>query len=246
MNSKAKAIRSEILNEFYDNTYANYCFGKSIQAFGIQYLEKSLESKSKLSTKPLRQLELGSGSGEHLPYVKVIPEFEYVCLDLSLPRSDNYLSICHPQLQKKIKFVKANAEKLPFDSEYFEKVISTCLLHHVTDPLAVLIEARRVTKIGGELIFVIPTDPGLLNQLVKRTISYRRLRKFTQYKPELILALDHVNHVGGLLELCKFVFQDDELEIDYLPFRIRSWNLNLISRVHVIKKAKVNSELTPS
>lgn len=93
-----------------------------------------------------------------------------------------------------------------------------------------------MTKVGGEIIFVIPTDPGILNQLVKRLISYRRLRKITNRKPELILALDHRNHVGGILELCKFVFQYDNLEIDYLPFRIKSWNLNLIARVHVIKK----------
>jgi SAM-dependent methyltransferase len=31
-------------------------------------------------------------------------------------------------------------------NDYFEKAISTCLLHHVTDPVAALIEAHRVTK----------------------------------------------------------------------------------------------------
>ena len=195
------------------------------------------ERGSKLSIELMRQLELGGGSGEHLPYVKQVPNTEYISLDLALPRTDKYLKEIPVRLAEIVKFVKGNAEQLPFESEYFEKVISTCLLHHVTDPLAVLFEARRVTKQQGELIFIIPTDPGLLNQFIKRTISYRRLRKFTSQKPELILALDHINHVGGLLELCKFVFKNDELEIDFLPFGIKSWNLNLIARVRVIKKA---------
>jgi ubiquinone/menaquinone biosynthesis C-methylase UbiE len=232
----AKEIRLRILDDFYANTYAKYLFGKSFQAIGISYLEKTLESKSNLSIKLLRQLELGSGSGEHLPYVKRFPEHEYICLDLRLPGTDKYLKASHTSLQGVVKFVQGNAEELAFESNYFEKVTATCVLHHITDPLAVLIEARRVTKIGGEIIFVIPTDPGLMNQLVKRIISYRRLRKMTQYDPKLILAIDHRNHVGGILELCKFVFRNDNLEIDYLPWRIRSWNLNLIARVRVIKK----------
>jgi phosphatidylethanolamine/phosphatidyl-N-methylethanolamine N-methyltransferase len=237
VNNVAKEMRSKILDDFYSNSYATYSFAKSVQALGIAYLERTLEKKSKLSLKLLRQLELGSGSGEHLPFVKQFPELEYICLDLNLPRTDKYLKASHNNLQGLVKFVQGNAEELTFTSNYFEKVTATCLLHHVTDPLAVLIEARRVTKIEGEIIFVIPTDPGLLNQLIKRVISYRRLRKVTNYKPELILALDHRNHVGGILELCKFVFQNDELKIDYLPFRIKSWNLNLIARVRVIKKA---------
>jgi ubiquinone/menaquinone biosynthesis C-methylase UbiE len=236
VNSRARTIRKAILDDFYTNSYANYLFGKSIQASGISYFEKSLEKRSKLKLNLNSQLELGSGSGEHLPYVKQIPEKEYICLDLSLPRTDAYLKSSHPQLQKIVKFIQGDAEELPFKAEVFEKVTGTCLLHHVSDPLAVLLEARRVTKTGGEICFIIPTDPGLLNQWVKRLISYRRMKKFTNHKPELILALDHINHVGGLLELCRFVFKEDELHIDYLPFRIKSWNLNLIARVHVIKK----------
>jgi SAM-dependent methyltransferase len=228
-------MRLKILEDFYANSYQSYCFGKSVQGIGTAYLERSLEKKSKRSLRLIRQLELGSGSGEHLPYVSEIPEQEYVCLDLALPHTQKHLNNSNPELQKVVKFVQGNAEVLPFNSNHFEKVTSTCLLHHVDDPLAVLIEARRVVKPGGEIVVVIPTDPGILNQMIKRVISYRRLRKFTIYKPELILALDHRNHVGGLIELCKFVFQNDELQIDYLPFRVKSWNLNLIARVHVIK-----------
>lgn len=98
MRDIAKEIRSTILNDFYSNTYSKYLFGKSIQALGISYLEKTLEKESKLSLNLTRQIELGSGSGEHLPYVKQIPLHEYVCLDLYLPRTEIYLNSSHRKL----------------------------------------------------------------------------------------------------------------------------------------------------
>ena len=237
MNKEAKQIRSIILNEFYEESYSQYLFGASFQARGISYFEKSLETKTDLNLVLNKQLELGSGNGEHLPYVKIFPKKEYICLDLKKPVTRKYLKLSHPDLQKVVKFIQGNAESLPFKSNYFEKVTSTCLLHHVLDPLAVLLEARRVTKEEGEIIFIIPTDPGILNQLVKKIISYKRMRKFTHYEPALILALDHINHVGGILEIVKYVFQNDTLKIDYLPFKFRSWNFNLIARVRIIKRS---------
>ena len=178
MNEMAREIRRQILDDFYENSYANYLFGKSIQASGISYFEKSLEKKSRLKLKLINQLELGSGSGEHLPYVKVFPEKKYICLDLSLPRTDVYLKSSAAELQKIVEFVQGDAEELDFKSNTFEKVTATCLLHHVSDPLAVLLEARRVTKVDGEICLIIPTDPGLLNQWVKRLVSYKRMKKF--------------------------------------------------------------------
>jgi phosphatidylethanolamine/phosphatidyl-N-methylethanolamine N-methyltransferase len=236
LNIEADRLRKRILKEFYEKSYEQYLFGKSLQAQGINYFEKSLERGSNLKLNLIRQLELGSGNGEHLPYVKEIPEKEYICLDLRTPRNSKYLKLSHPNLQKIVKFKKGNAEKLPFKSNYFEKVTATCLLHHVSDPLAVCIEARRVTQFEGEIVFILPTDPGILNQLVKRFISYRRMSKFSSHKPSLILALDHKNHISGLLEIVKFVFKNDDVRITFLPFRFNSWNFNLIARVSIVKK----------
>jgi hypothetical protein len=101
--------------------------------------------------------------------------------------------------------------------------------------LAVLLKARRVTVQGGEIAFIIPTDPGVLNQLVKRVVSYPKLRKLTEIRPELFYALDHKNHVGSILELIKFVYSEDHLELHYRPFRIRSWNLNLLVVAKIVK-----------
>jgi ubiquinone/menaquinone biosynthesis C-methylase UbiE len=195
-----------------------------------------LEKRHRLVIPLDRQLELGSGSGEHLPFVKKIPNKAYVCLDLNLPSTKEWIKKSSPQLQTVLQFIKANAENIPFEDQSFERLTGTCLLHHVQNPLAVLIESRRVCKVEGEIVFIMPTDPGIFNQTVKRLVTYRRMKKFTHHKPQLILALDHINTVNSIIELAKFVFKDDDLKIDYLPFRIKSWNFNLIVRLRIIKK----------
>ena len=45
-------------------------------------------------------------------------------------------------------------EKLPFKSNYFNEVYCKNLFEHLTQPLAVLQEARRVLKKGGKIILV--------------------------------------------------------------------------------------------
>ena len=150
----------------------------------------------------------------------------------------SYLNNMSAEFKQIFKFVRADAENLPFTNDYFDKVFSTCLLHHVDHPLDVLMEARRVVKVGGDLLFVMPTDPGLANQLVKYLFSYRTLKKLTDYDPRLVYALEHKNHIRGLITLINFVFKDDDLKFKFTPIGLRSWNLNLIVGVK-IKKSRV-------
>ena len=149
--------------------------------------------------------------------------------------SDDHTLKLPDELIEKIDFVKGDAQNLPFQDASFDPVFSTCLLHHNDDVLAVLLEARRVTVQGGEIAFIIPTDPGVLNQLVKRVVSYPKLRKLTEIRPELFYALDHKNHVGSILELIKFVYSEDHSKLHHRPFRIRSWNLNLLVVAKIVK-----------
>jgi len=64
-----------------------------------------------------------------------------------------------------INFCHGDAEALPFESSSFNAVILNYLLLHVSDQNAALLEARRVLKSDGRLVFTIwcpPTEsPGL-------------------------------------------------------------------------------------
>jgi hypothetical protein len=51
----------------------------------------------------------------------------------------------------------------------------------------------------------------------------------------LINAISHRNSANGIIEIAKHVFRDDQVQIKYLPFRIRSWNLS----THIIINVKI-------
>lgn len=55
-----------------------------------------------------------------------------------------------------IKLEKGDAEKLPYNNNYFDTVISTYALEHFTDPRKVIDEMVRVCKPGGKIIIIAP------------------------------------------------------------------------------------------
>jgi ubiquinone/menaquinone biosynthesis C-methylase UbiE len=146
--NNAREIRSEILAKYYAEIYQSYLFQQDTQGIGIRYFEKSLEKfwNKKI---PEKVLEIGGGSGEHLPYLRYIPRKSYTSLDIRDKFSDSHTLKLSEDLIRKIDFVKGDAQNLPFPDASFDRVFSTCLLHHVDDVLAVLLEARRVTAQGG-------------------------------------------------------------------------------------------------
>jgi ubiquinone/menaquinone biosynthesis C-methylase UbiE len=234
--SSSKKIRESILSKYYDEVYQSYLFQNDLQGFGIRYFEKQIE-KYWSNKRPKNVLEIGGGNGEHLQYLNYIPTESYKSLDLRIPKISTYVNQMEIEFKSKFEFVTGDAQILPFDNEKFDRVFSTCLLHHVDDVLSVLLEVRRVTEAGGEIAFVFPTDPGILNQLIKKLISYRKIRKMTDIRPALFYALDHKNHVLSITELIKFVFALDDLVFHYRPFRFKSWNMNLLIVAQIIKKS---------
>ena len=56
----------------------------------------------------------------------------------------------------KIKFIKADLEKIPLPSESFDLVYSAYVFEHITKPVKVLDEAIRLTSINGYLVVIAP------------------------------------------------------------------------------------------
>jgi ubiquinone/menaquinone biosynthesis C-methylase UbiE len=241
MSFSGAELKETILNHYYANVYKDYLFASKRQARGISYFEDYLEKCWRKKKDIKRVLEIGAGQGEHWPHLRELPNEEYVALDLRGLTDQYYLNQMPAEFQQKLNFIVADAQNVPTEDNYFDRVFSTCVLHHVDDPLSVLIEARRVTKVEGEIIFAMPTDPGVANQLVKKLISYRELSKHTKYDPKLFYALEHQNHVKGLMTLIEFVFKSDDIKFNFSPLPIKSWNLNLIVVASIIKK-----EMSPS
>jgi len=244
MSLESKAIRRKLLDEYYATFYNSYLFDRDLQGFGIKYFERGIDQHlqsyrcRRKRTKPLSEakvLEIGGGDGQHLPFVRFKPE-SYTMLDIRelAPEILEKNLLISPYV-KQVSFVLGDGANMPFGDEEFDLVIGTCVLHHVDDVLGVLLEAKRVCKNGGEVIFILPTDPGLLNSLVKRLISFRKLRSIGHPNPKLIYALDHKNYVHSIISQFSFVFASKIVTKKFRPFFFPSTDCNLYVTLHAVK-----------
>ncbi|EKD62228.1 MAG: methyltransferase type 11, partial [uncultured bacterium] len=66
----------------------------------------------------------------------------------------------------KLKFMVADAHKLPFSSNYFDAVFALEVLEHVFEPVKVFQEVKRVLKKNGYALFLVPSDNFLFKNIV--------------------------------------------------------------------------------
>jgi len=227
--------KSELIDEYYDKYFDNLC-NSGVQGRGSSYMHKQIE-KYWIKTNPSKILEVGVGDGSHFKYAKFGEKLtvKLTALDMRLPKKAfSKLKLGDRKLS--INWVTGSVEKIPLEDNLFDRVISTCLLHHVDDPYAAMLEMRRVTRISGEISIGLPTDPGILNRFIKKIYTYKKAKRLGVENPAFIYSLDHQNHIFGLVEIAKHVFRNDELRIRYLPFRLMSSNLNLLVIISVKKK----------
>lgn len=234
--------RDEIISEYYDKYFESLC-NTGVQGRGSSYFHNLIE-KYWVNVSPERILEVGAGSGEHLPYLKklTLNNVEtYTLLDIR-PESDNFkgflheLEIRNPNFEpKKFQWIQGSVEEIPFPDNCVDRVVSTCLFHHLENPLQAFQELRRVVVTEGEIAIGLPTDPGILNRAIKRLFTYPKAKKIGIKNPQLIYALEHRNHINGLINIAKAVYIEDDFEVHYKPFGIKSWNLNLAAVIKVKK-----------
>lgn len=97
-------------------------------------------------------LEIGVGSGLNLPLYG--PAVERVC---AIDPSPELLRMAGQRTGGSVvpvSLVRASGERLPFADAIFDTVVTTWTLCSIVDPVAALIEMRRVLKPDGCLVFV--------------------------------------------------------------------------------------------
>lgn len=222
----------DYLAKWYKEQYTNctYCNAAGLSQ---SIMHKSLERKHQTSTHFENVLEIGANHGEHLQFVKHTFK-QYFLTDIEefdksvLPASE---------LRTGLIFKKEDACQLSFPSQTFDRVLCSCVLHHVRDGEMALMELRRVLKQNGSADLFVSSDPGFLFRLGRYLGPVREAKRMNLDGVKRLLdARDHRNHVPGLTRLIRHVFRDDDVKERSYPFPLMSWNLSFWKVFHIIKK----------
>jgi len=154
-------------------------------------------------------LEVGAGTGVHLPYVR--HQFDrYVISDVS----QDLLAIAEKMLSSRdgLEFAIEDATRLSYPDASFDRLISIYNLEHLPQPHCVLKEWRRVLKPGGILSIAIPLDGGLAWR-AGRHLTTRRSFAGEGLDLDYIIAREHINPSYNLISLIQY----------YFPHRRESW-----------------------
>lgn len=127
-----------------------------------------------------RILDIGCGDGVLLSLIK---NSRLYGVDLDQASLDFAVT------KVKAKFVRSPAEKLPFTGSFFDVVIATEIIEHLSRPQLMLAEIKRVLKPRGRIIISTPikNSQGLTDKLHIQEFSPRELQQllnqyFTQVK----------------------------------------------------------------
>ena len=178
-------------------------------------------------------LEIGAGSAPHYKFIKHSYD-EYHIVGTSekiLKKYDGNPKVIATNYDGKI---------LPYKKEYFDRIIISHCLEHITDPENFLFEMMSKLKNGGVLSISLPTDPGLLfrfGRLYLKIFSIRNKYQISSEQFDYMNATEHVNSIFGLSSIIKYNYGDCLKEY-YLPFKIKLFDLNLFYNVHITKKVK--------
>jgi ubiquinone/menaquinone biosynthesis C-methylase UbiE len=213
-------------SEVYDD--ANY--SSPLQSAMMRASHRLVEKPFSADTVFARILEIGAGTGEHLPYVRHRFD-EYTLTDID-PRA---LEAARRKLGDlpacKLRFESQPGGELGYASGTFDRVIATHVLEHIYQPHLALKEWQRVLRPGGVLSVLVPTDPGLAWRLGKHLGPRRNaIRKGIAY--DYVMAREHVNACNGLVAILRHYFPEGREQ--WWPLVVPSMDLNLFVAFHAV------------
>jgi SAM-dependent methyltransferase len=207
------------LNDEYYSKFFDSVANSGFNGFLFNFTHRILEKKSPVSK---RILEVGAGKGQHIKFVNLGYEV-YVASDL------NPKMALSGEKYPNVVFEHFDVSQIPYPEVFFDRVISTCLLHHVSDVEIALKEMKRVTRSGGRISLYVSCDPGLLNRILRRVLVIPKARKLGFFDYPLLISREHRNHFQSIDTLIEYVFKNSIVKKMYYPSRIHSWNLNLFA-----------------
>ena len=147
INSKNK---TSMVQDVFTRVAQKYDLMNNLMSFGSHKLwKKRLVEMMNIQVHDTI-IDVGSGTGDIVKLIlKENNNVSIYAVDLNIKMLNKGKKNFNKQQEKKIKFVHANAEKLPFENNFFDKYVISFCLRNVTYIPKALNEAFRVLKPGG-------------------------------------------------------------------------------------------------
>ena len=200
-----------------------------LYGYVMRYCHRQLENFKRKKKYP-KVLEIGAGNAPHLDYLRHEYE-EYFIAETSSYAMDFYKGM------KNVKAYSYDGINLPFEDNFFDRIIISHCLEHINKPEEFLFEMMNKLKEGGVLSISLPTDPGFLWRLGRLFIKYFIVKKtynVSGEEYEYINATEHINSIFTLISLTRYNFKN-KIDESFLPFKIKLVDLNLFYNVHITK-----------
>jgi SAM-dependent methyltransferase len=193
-----------------------------IENFNHGYPLKSFSSGS-------RTLEVGAGIGSHLNWENYQVQ-DYYALEL---REDlvKKLSEKYPGVHA----ITADCqEQLPFENNFFSRIMAIHVLEHLPNLPAALREIHRVLAIDGKFSVVIPCEGGLAYSLARNISGKRHFEKKYHQSYDWLIKSEHVNLPQEILTELEQLFTISHQR--FYPLYIPIITLNLSIGLTLTKK----------
>jgi ubiquinone/menaquinone biosynthesis C-methylase UbiE len=230
MNEELENLSAAQLTDWWYKNKYQFAY-KGLAGMGHRLFHNQLERGH--SAKHFEKvLEVGANLGQHLDFVK--HSFgEYILSDVRAYDENIKADITGKFGANKLTFSQEDVSNLSFADNYFDRVVVTCVLPHLSDPETALLEIRRIIKNNGVADIYLGHDPGLIFDFVKQLGPIRVQKKdgFGDLKT-LVDAREHTASGRSIMRLLRHVFRYDFLSQTWFPFP-KNYHLSLWSTFRV-------------
>ena len=209
------AKKTPLVQKLFSEVSKKYNLMNDIMSFGTHRLwKKRLIEVMNINSND-RIIDVGSGTGDISKIIlKENKDVSIYSVDLNLKMLNEAKKQFNNQQQKKIKFINANAENLPFENNFFDKYVISFCLRNITYIEKALHESFRILKPGGIfycLEFSAPTSsvinkiyskykkkivPFMGEKVANNKNAYKYLEESISQFPNQKILLDKINNAG--------------------------------------------------
>jgi SAM-dependent methyltransferase len=176
-----------------------------------------------------KTLEIGAGLGAHLHWEDYRSQ-QYHVIELRQNLCD-HLMASFPGVEARV----GDCQKtLPYDDEFFDRVLAIHVLEHLPNLPAALREIFRVLKKDGVFSIVIPCEGSLATRMARNISARPHFEKKYKQSYDWFIACEHINLPHEILEEIEPLFS--VVRRRFYPLPIPIINLNLFIGMDLRKK----------